>query len=94
MGTLTFKARVLMVGRSPGREEAGKKNFGFSDFRQRAFDFQTRPPIFIAHAIIVQTIILETTVFVDRQKELAFLNSMLTRKHPGPAQLILMYGRR
>ena len=33
-------------------------------------------------------------MFVDRQKELAFLNSMLTRKRPGPAQLILMYGRR
>lgn len=33
-------------------------------------------------------------MFVDRQKELTFLNSLLTRKHPGPAQMILMYGRR
>jgi hypothetical protein len=33
-------------------------------------------------------------VFVDRQKELAFLNSALSREHPGPAQLILLYGRR
>jgi AAA+ ATPase superfamily predicted ATPase len=33
-------------------------------------------------------------MFVDRQKELAFLNSLLTRKHPGPTQMILMYGRR
>ena len=33
-------------------------------------------------------------MFVDRQKELAFLDSLLTRKHPGPAQMILMYGRR
>ena len=31
-------------------------------------------------------------MFVDRQKELAFLNSLLTRKHPGPTQMILMYG--
>lgn len=33
-------------------------------------------------------------MFVDRQQELAFLNSLLTRKHPGPAQLALMFGRR
>ncbi len=33
-------------------------------------------------------------MFVDRQQELDFLNSLLTRKHPGPAQLILMFGRR
>lgn len=33
-------------------------------------------------------------MFVDRQEELAFLNSLLTRQHPGPAQLILMFGRR
>ena len=30
-------------------------------------------------------------MFVDRQEEIAFLNDLLTRKHPGPAQLILMY---
>jgi uncharacterized protein len=33
-------------------------------------------------------------VFVNRQEELAFLNQLLTRKRPGPAQLILVYGRR
>jgi len=33
-------------------------------------------------------------MFVDRQEEIAFLNDLLTRKHPGPAQLLLMYGRR
>ena len=33
-------------------------------------------------------------MFVDHQKELAFLNSLLTRKHLGPAQMILVYGRR
>jgi AAA+ ATPase superfamily predicted ATPase len=37
---------------------------------------------------------LEESVFVDRQQELAFLNSLLTRQHPGPAQLALVYGRR
>jgi hypothetical protein len=33
-------------------------------------------------------------VFVDRQEELAFLNGLLQRKRPGPAQLVLLYGRR
>lgn len=33
-------------------------------------------------------------MFVDREPELAFLNSLLTRGQPGPAQLILLYGRR
>ena len=33
-------------------------------------------------------------MFVDRLEELAFLNQLLTRKKPGPAQLVLMYGRR
>lgn len=33
-------------------------------------------------------------MFIDRQQELAFLNSLLERRHPGPAQMILMYGRR
>ena len=33
-------------------------------------------------------------MFVDRRQELDFLNSLLTRKHPGPAQLALMFGRR
>jgi AAA+ ATPase superfamily predicted ATPase len=31
-------------------------------------------------------------MFVDRQKELAFLNTLLTRERPGPAQLVLLYG--
>ena len=33
-------------------------------------------------------------MFVDRLQELAFLNNLLLRKHPGPAQLTLIYGRR
>jgi uncharacterized protein len=33
-------------------------------------------------------------MFVDRQQELTFLNGLLTRKRPGPAQMVLMYGRR
>ena len=32
--------------------------------------------------------------FVDRQRELAYFNDLLNRHHPGPAQLILLYGRR
>ncbi len=33
-------------------------------------------------------------MFVDRRQEIDFLNSLLTRKRPGPAQLTLMFGRR
>jgi AAA+ ATPase superfamily predicted ATPase len=33
-------------------------------------------------------------MFVDRKEEIEFLNSLLTRRQPGPAQLALMYGRR
>ena len=33
-------------------------------------------------------------MFVDRHEELTFLNQLLTRKRPGPAQLALLYGRR
>ena len=33
-------------------------------------------------------------MFVDREQELAFLNDLLIRRHPGPAQLVLLYGRR
>ena len=33
-------------------------------------------------------------VFVDREQELAFFNRITTRQRPGPAQLILLYGRR
>lgn len=33
-------------------------------------------------------------MFVDRIQELGFLNSLLTRERPGPAQLVLLYGRR
>lgn len=33
-------------------------------------------------------------MFVDRHQELAFLSSLLNRQHPGPAQLVLLYGRR
>ncbi len=33
-------------------------------------------------------------MFVDREKELEFLNSIINRIHPGPAQMILLYGRR
>ncbi|MCP4358690.1 MAG: ATP-binding protein [Chloroflexi bacterium] len=33
-------------------------------------------------------------MFIDRYEELAFLNRLLTRKQPGPAQMALLYGRR
>jgi AAA+ ATPase superfamily predicted ATPase len=33
-------------------------------------------------------------MFVDRTEEMSFLNRTLTRNRPGPAQLLLMYGRR
>ncbi|MCC7163895.1 MAG: ATP-binding protein [Anaerolineae bacterium] len=33
-------------------------------------------------------------MFVNREQELAFLNSLPSRRQPGPAQLILLYGRR
>lgn len=33
-------------------------------------------------------------MFVDRRQELEFLDNLLTRRHPGPAQLALMFGRR
>lgn len=33
-------------------------------------------------------------MFVDREQELAFLDGILTRQHPGPAQFVLLYGRR
>ncbi len=33
-------------------------------------------------------------MFVNRQKELAFFNNVLARHRPGPAQMILLYGRR
>jgi AAA+ ATPase superfamily predicted ATPase len=33
-------------------------------------------------------------MFVNRTQELAFLDKILTRNRPGPAQLILLYGRR
>lgn len=33
-------------------------------------------------------------MFVDRAAELAFLTNILTRTHPGPGQLIMLYGRR
>lgn len=33
-------------------------------------------------------------MFVDRVQELAFLNRVLERRKPGPAQLLLIYGRR
>ncbi len=33
-------------------------------------------------------------MFVGRHEELAFLNRLLTRKQPGPGQIVLLYGRR
>ena len=33
-------------------------------------------------------------MFVDRQAELAFLNQALSRRTPGPGQLLMLYGRR
>jgi AAA+ ATPase superfamily predicted ATPase len=35
-----------------------------------------------------------TEQFVDRQKELEFFNYLLSRHRPGPAQMVLLYGRR
>ena len=32
--------------------------------------------------------------FIDRKAELSFFNDILHRQHPGPAQFILLYGRR
>ena len=39
-------------------------------------------------------LICEIVMFVDRAAELAFLTNVLTRKHPGPGQLVMLYGRR
>jgi uncharacterized protein len=36
----------------------------------------------------------ELLMFVGRHEELAFLNRLLTRKQPGPGQMVLLYGRR
>jgi len=33
-------------------------------------------------------------MFVNRQDELAYFNSILTRSSPGQAQLLVLYGRR
>jgi len=33
-------------------------------------------------------------MFVNRDEEMAFLNSVLARTHPTPAQMVLLYGRR
>ena len=33
-------------------------------------------------------------MFIGWQEELAFLNHLLTRKQPGPGQMVLLYGRR
>ncbi len=33
-------------------------------------------------------------MFVDRETELRFLDDILARQRPGPAQLVLLYGRR
>jgi AAA+ ATPase superfamily predicted ATPase len=33
-------------------------------------------------------------MFLDRVKETTFLNTVLTRTHPGPGQFIMLYGRR
>ncbi|PDW02269.1 ATP-binding protein [Candidatus Viridilinea mediisalina] len=33
-------------------------------------------------------------MFIDREQELAFLQRVLQRRRPGPAQLLLLYGRR
>ena len=33
-------------------------------------------------------------MFINREQELTFLNSLLERSHPGPGQMVLLYGRR
>ena len=37
---------------------------------------------------------MKAPLFVDRREEIDFLNRLLTRKAPGPAQFVLLYGRR
>lgn len=37
---------------------------------------------------------LNSAMFINRRAELTFLQNVLTRKRPGPGQLILLYGRR
>ena len=37
---------------------------------------------------------MESTTFVGRERELAFLREVARRQHPGPGQLVLCYGRR
>src|SRR5436309_174604 len=39
-------------------------------------------------------LICEDVMFADRTAELAFLTHVLTRKHPGPGQLVMLFGRR
>jgi lipocalin len=33
-------------------------------------------------------------MFIVRAAELAFLNDVMTREHPGPGQFVMLYGRR
>ncbi len=33
-------------------------------------------------------------MFIDREQEMSFLNSILERSHLGPGQMVLLYGRR
>jgi hypothetical protein len=32
-------------------------------------------------------------MFIDRVPELAFLNTILERQHPGPGQFVMLYGQ-
>lgn len=54
------------------------------------FDFNTMLCIII---YMVQKLSADAA-FVDRQRELAYFQDLLSRHRPGPAQLILLYGRR
>lgn len=38
--------------------------------------------------------LVTSAMFIDRNAELAFLHNLCTRTHPGPGQLLMLYGRR
>src|SRR5204862_4884684 len=44
--------------------------------------------------LIYLMLMCEIAMFVDRVAELTFLTNVLSRKHPGPGQLVMLYGRR
>lgn len=85
---------------SPSPQPQAVLTYNYQDAAQFDATLEGRSPgsirlqNIIVTTIIVKTRNLEALMFVDRQEELAFLNKLLTRKTPGPAQLVLLYGRR